>query len=244
MKNFKFKICLSLLVLVILAGCKKDEIGSFNADAAVNFTVLSTQYSFIQNASGAHIQEIPVEIIGNAADKDRKFKVEVVKDSITTAGENQYQIMEGLVKAGEFTGTLSIKLLNSPVLATSTAGLKLKLIDSEDFKAGNLESNTAVVYWTDKILVPSWSYFRYFFTSVASTSAYRIIVQTTGLTTLTATQYSREIGAAGVQALATQFGDYVKQWNIDHPNDKLKHDDGTKAGQEIVPLYYTHSKFD
>ena len=148
------------------------------------------------------------------------------------------------MEAGKFTGKLKIKLIKSPELDQKTVSLKLKIINSNDFKVGNIESSVFTVKWTNQIVLPAWNYFRLFFVSVASNSAYRLIVQTTGLKTLTAQQYSREIGAAGVEALATKFGDYVKQWNKDHPNDKLKHDTGTRAGQEIVPLYYTHSKFD
>jgi hypothetical protein len=243
MKILKSKICLGLLGLVLLAGCKKDEVGSFSADSGVNFIVAKTQYSFVQNASGQVILEGPVRIIGNVSDKDRTFKVEVVRDSITTAPDNQYQILEGVVKAGKFDGTLSVKLLNSPDLIVKTIGIKLKLIDSEDFKAGNKETSTTIIEWTDKILVPSWTRFRFFFTSVASTSAYRLIIQTTGLTSLSPAEFNA-MGQAGAEALATQFGDYVKQWNKDNPNNKLKHDDGTLAGQEIVPLRYTKSKFD
>jgi len=246
----KINFChLSLMVLAILfASCAKKDLQPFSADPAINFVnvdnINTVTYSFMANPSNEYKQEITVKIIGDSASVDRTFEVAVVNDSNTTARPDQYKILGGVVKAGQFTGTLSIQLLKSPELDSTTASLKLRLVDSKDFKAGNIESSEFIVRWTNKVVLPSWSYFRFFFTSVASTAAYRIIVQTTGLTTLTAAQYSREIGAAGVQALATQFGDYVKQWNKDHPNDKLKHDDGVQAGQEIVPLYYTHSKFD
>lgn len=247
MKNVK--IFLSILVILpsIFLSCKKDEIQPFKSNPAVNFNQIdylnSVKYSFLANTSGEYIQEIPVTIMGDSANVDRHFEVTIVNDSNTTAKPGQYEILGGLVKAGQFKGTLSIKLLNSTVLDSTTVSLKLKLTDSKDFNAGNIESTEFIVSWTNQVVVPSWSYFRYFFTSVASTSAYRIIVLTTGLTTFTAKQYGA-LGAAGTQALATKFGDYIKQWNLDHPNDKLKNDDGTKAGEEIVPLNYTHSKYD
>jgi hypothetical protein len=149
----------------------------------------------------------------------------------------------GVVPAGKFTGKLSIRLLNSAALDTKMVSVKLRLIDSKDFKVGNIESSQFTVHWTNQIVLPSWSFYRFYFTTVASNSVYRLILQTTGLASLTSAQHNA-IGAAGVQAMATVFGDYVKQWNKDHPNDKLKHDSGTQLGLEIVPLYYTHSKFD
>jgi hypothetical protein len=248
MRTIQFCSLGILLVTFSFLSCTKQEIPTFDAAAAVNFGKIdnanSVTYSFMANPEDDYIQEIPVVIMGDTANYDRSFEVQVVNDSNTTASPAQYKILGGVVKAGEITGTLSVQLFKSPELDNSTVSLKLKLVNSEDFKAGNVETSDFIIRWTNKVVVPSWSYFRYFFTSVASTAAYRLIVQTTGLTTLTARQYSVDIGAAGVQALATKFGDYVKQWNKDHPNDKLKHDDGTKAGEDIVPLYYTHSKYD
>lgn len=240
-------ICL-MVFSISFFGCKKEELQPYKANPAINFTKVentnSITYSFMTNPANEYIQEIPVRIIGDSSNVDRTFNVEVVSDTNTTATTAQYEILGGFVEAGKFIGKLKVKLLKSPELDQKTVSLKLKLVDSKDFKVGNIESSDFTVKWTNQIVLPAWNYFRLFFVSVASNSAYRLIIQTTGLTTLTATQYSREIGAAGVEALATKFGDFVKQWNKDHPNDKLKHDTGTKAGEEIVPLYYTHSKFD
>jgi hypothetical protein len=233
---------------ITFLGCKKDELQPFKANSAINFAKIenlnSVTYSFMANPTNEYIQEIPVLIMGDSSAVDRTFNVEVVKDSNTTAQPAQYEIIGGLVEAGKFTGKLKIKLLNSKALDTETVSVKVKLVDSKDFKAGNIETSDFTVKWTNQIVLPSWTYFRLFFVSASSNSAYRLIIQVTGLTTLTAAQYSRDIGAAGVEALATKFGDYVKQWNKDNPTNKLKHDTGTQAGQEIVPLYYTHSKFD
>ncbi|WP_285008264.1 DUF4843 domain-containing protein [Pedobacter faecalis] len=245
MKKNQSNISLMLIALAILfQGCKKDEVGGFKANAAVNFASPIAEYSFMTNPENEYIQELEVKIIGNKADHDRTFSAEVVKDESTTASPNQYEILGGVVKAGMFTGKLSVKLKNSPELATKKVAVKLKLVDAGDFKAGNIETSTLVLGWTNQILVPNpWSYFQYFFTTRGSTQAYRIILQTTGLTKFTLTEY-RAVGEAGAIAMGTKFGDYVKQWNLDHPNDKLKHDDGQLAGQEITPLYYTRSKYD
>ncbi len=248
MKKIRF-CCVSILALsLFFASCKKQDLQPFKANSAINFVKVDNQnsitYSFMTNPSNEYTQDITVNIIGDTSNVDRTFEVQVVNDTNTTALPAQYKILGGVVKAGQFTGKLSLRLFNSPELENKTISLKLKLVDSKDLKAGNIESSEFIVKWTNQIVLPSWTYFRLFFSSASSNSVYRIIMQTTGLTTLTAAQYSREIGAAGVEVLATVFGDYVKQWNKDHPNDKLKHDTGTQAGQEIVPLYYTRSKFD
>jgi hypothetical protein len=230
-------------ILMLQASCKKDEISSFSAKSAVNFVSKNVDYSFLGNPEVEYVQQIDVRIIGDAADHDRKFSAVVINDEFTTAKPNQYRIIGGIVKAGEYTGKLSIALIKSDELNSSTVNLKVKLVDSEDFKAGNIETSEFVVGWTNQIVLPLWTYYRIFFSSASSNNVYRIIVQTTGLKTLSRTEYLA-LGQIATETLGTKFGDYVKQWNKDHPNDHLKHDTGTSAGQDIVPLYYSKSKYD
>lgn len=245
----QIKIYLSfLLVLVIFSGCQKEEITSFQAPGAVNFdrmaNLYNVQYSFLTNPANEYLQEIPVQIIGNPVDQDRTFKVEVVRDSLTTATDDQFEIVGGTVKAGEFNGKLTIRLLKSPVLDNSMVSLKLKLVDSEDFKAGNVEAREFVVSWTNKVIVPVWNvYLRLFITPKGSTAAFRLFMQISGLTQFLAKDYVA-LGAAGTEALGTRYGDYIMQWNKDNPDNIMRHDDGPAAGQPIVPVYYTRSKFD
>lgn len=230
-------------MLMLQASCKKDEISSFSANPAVNFTIPSTDYSFLGNPATEHIQEIDVKIMGNAADHDRTFTAVVVNDAATTAKPNQYRVIGGIVKAGQFTGKLSVAVLKSDELNTSKVNVKLRLVDSGDFKAGNIETSEFVLGWTNQVVLPSWTYYRIFFSAASSNKAYQLIVQVTGLKTLTVAEY-RAMGQIAAEAQGTKFGDYVKQWNLDHPNDRLKHDTGTSAGLDIVPLYYTKSKYD
>lgn len=245
MKKAKFILYMAVAGFIFLqVSCKKDEITSFSANSAVNFIGKTVDYSFLGNPENEYIQEVPVEIIGDAADHDREFNVVVVNDESTTAAVDQYQIIGGIIKAGEFKGKLSVKLINSDELNATKVNLKVRLVDSEDFRAGNVETREFIIGWTNLIVLPTpWTYYGAFFSTSSSLNAYRIIVETTGLKTLTAAEY-RALGQVAVETLATKFGDYVKQWNKDHPNDHLKHDSGTRIGQDIVPLYYTHSKFD
>jgi hypothetical protein len=232
-----------LMLLLVTASCKKKDLNTFDAPAAVNFKDLSFEYSFLSNPTNEAIIKAAVRVMGDTAAVDRQFAVEVVKDTNTTAADNQYQVVKSVIRAGKFVDSLEVKVLNAPELSVKKVSLKLRIVNGPDLKAGNVEKSTFKVTWSNQIVVPSWTVFRSYFTSVASTAAYRLIVQTTGLTTLTPAQHG-QLGVPAAQALATRFGDYIKQWNKDHPNDKLKHDDGTQAGQEMVPLYYTHSKYD
>lgn len=242
MKNLKNKFGLLIATMLVLSACKRDEISSFSAAPAINFVGNTTQYSFMTNPTSEYLQNVDVKIIGNASDHDRTFNAVAVKDANTTAPDSQYEILKGMVKAGSYDGKLTVKLKNSADLSTKTIALKLKLIDSDDFKVGNKESSNYSISWTNQILVPTyWTYYNVYF-ATRSTAVYRIILKTTGLVSLTAAEY-RGIGADGSVVLGTKFGDYIKQWNLDHPNDHLKHDDGIKAGTDIIPNYYTKSKY-
>lgn len=239
-----------MISMVIFNACEIDEIMSFQGAPAINFSsvdsydpVYEEEYSFLVNPENEHIHEIPVQIMGDAAADDRKFEVEIINDSLTTATEDQYEILEGIIPAGEFTGTLFIKLFNSPELDEKSVSLHLKIVDSPEFQSGNVESDEFVISWTNKVVVPDWRWYRYFFTRVPSTSAYRAIVESTGLVELTTRDYFA-LGQTGATALGTQFGDYVMEYNLQHPDNPLRHDDGPNEGELIVPLYYTHSKYD
>lgn len=250
--NLKISALYALITLLFITACAKDEIISFEGENGVTFLPESVNrtyektYSFLGNDTGEYIQEIDVQVIGKAAEVDRYFTVTTTTtddDDTIDATDDQYEIVEGIVKANEYEGKLYVKLYNSETLSNSTVSVSLEMSDSDDFTAGVTETSSFTLHWTNKIVVPSWTYYRYFFTSVASTSAYRAIVESTGVTTFDRADYFL-VGTAGATALGTQFGDYVKQWNLDHPDNPLLHDDGTLAGQEIVPRYYTKSKYD
>ena len=234
-------IPLVILLLGFLTSCEQEDIMSFEAEPAVNFTQTTQTYSFLANPEDLKIIEIPVRIMGNAVDYERNFNVEVIEE--TNVPEGSYEIVGGYVEAGEFEGVLEVKVFNAPALENSEASITLELTSSEDFNAGNIGSRQYILNWTDQVVVPAWTYYRYFFTAVPSPAAYRAIVESTGLTQFTLNDY-RALGPVGAQAMGTTFGNYVKQWNLDNPDDPLIHDGGPQEGEPIVPLYYSKSLYD
>lgn len=242
MKYNKIILLAGVLLSFLMSSCEEEDLMGFEADTAVNFIQKEQTYSFLGNNEDTQTIEIPVQIMGNAVDYDRSFNAQVIADSSNAAADS-YEIIGGIVKAGEYAGNLLVEVQNSSELSDSVASIFLELTDSQDFSSGNIESLHYRLNWTDKVVVPAWTYYRYFFTSVPSTAAYRAIVQSTGITSFTISDYLA-LGPIGAQAVATKFGDYVKQWNLDHPNNPLIHDDGPQEGELIVPLYYTKSLYD
>lgn len=241
------KILLGLFALVgvlLTLGCEQEGLTSFDTDfSAINFSADSTSYSFLGNSEDEYVEEVEVMILGTSSDRDRTFNVEVVNDELTTAEESDYEIVGGLVEAGSFSGILRIRLFKSEKLADETVSLHLKLVDSDDFEVGTVEANQFVLKWTDQVIVPAWTFYRFFFTSQPSTAAYRAIVESTGITQFTIQDYLA-VGPAGAEALGRVFGDYVKEHNLQNPDNPLRHDDGPLEGELIEPIYYTQSKYD
>jgi hypothetical protein len=95
MKQYKYKLYIAIMgIMLSLFSCKKDEVGSFTAEPAINFLVTplkplySTEYSFMTNPDAEYLQEVEVVIIGNTQPRDRVLKAVAVKDA-TTAKDSQ-----------------------------------------------------------------------------------------------------------------------------------------------------------
>lgn len=236
MKHIVYTIGLIIMLCVLTWSCEKDEVGSFEAKSAINFVKDSIQYSFIQETADEHIIEIPVAVIGDTTSYDRFFEVTIEEGASTTASSDLYKIMEGKIAAGEFSGNLLVKVKKDPILDDTSVSILITGAKSEDFEVGNVESNRTKLIWTNKVVVPAWTYFRYFFTRYPSTAAYRAFIASTGLTDFTRNDYIYVYGPTGAQALGKAFGDYIRQYEIDN-GEPLLHDDGDHAGEEIIPIY-------
>src|SRR5690606_6476822 len=135
-----------------------------------NFIQKTSSYSFLENPSNEFTVEIPTRISGDTLSRERFFRVKLIQDSLTTAASNQFEIQQGIVGSGAFEGLLQLKVFNSKQLDTTEVSVHLQLTDSEDFRRGNVESMDHVFTWTNKVIVPDWRYYRFFFCSYPSTA--------------------------------------------------------------------------
>lgn len=229
--------------LWVLQGCDQQNVASFGEErvSGVNFATDSTSYSFLGNPEPNVIEEVPVQILGSDSEEDRTFEVEVIEGSLTTAESEDYELLEGTVEAGSIIGTLPVELFNSEKLDESEISLHLRIADGGDFQRGAKEAGETVIYWTNKVIVPDWSYYQYFFCSYPSSEAYRAIVESTGVERFDQSDYL-EVGQDGGQALGRKFGDYVREYNEQNPDNPMTHDDGPQAGEEIEPIFYSQNK--
>jgi hypothetical protein len=227
---------------LLFIGCEKSEPMSFQGKPAVVFDYQTEAnskgtFSFLGKSGDIGEVKVPVIINGFPEDRDRNFDIEVVTDTITDAVASGYKIEQGVVKAGRVKDSLLVKLYKTDELETKVVNLYLRVKDNNEFERGIREKQYYQLSWSNQAIMPTWgTYFRTFFCSVGSTKAYRIFVETTGLTNFVLANF-RIYQQAGAEVLGKKFGDYIRTWNAANPNDILVHDDGTSKGLPITPRY-------
>lgn len=117
-------------------------------------------YSFIEDPMEEWKEyQLPVNIIGLVSETDRVVSVKVVEDK-TTAPQNAYEIMDGVIPAGEREGFIGIKIAKTEELNSLSYQLTLELQPSEDFRCGPKEYLTAVLIWNNILPAPTNSHLK------------------------------------------------------------------------------------
>lgn len=242
--NFKPRVMKKIFyiafLLLLTISCKKSELIKFDNDySAVNFTTTNEEhttfyhFSFTSILDSDHlIAEIPVRITGLISDKERNFNVEVVT---STTGTTNFEIIEGVVPANSYKGTLRVKIKNRTELRTTTDTLALRIIENEFFTMGVNELSIANITWNDQLVKFSqWVLLSMFTTPYYSPNLHRALVAATG------EDNPSDILKIVNKIYAGQLFRYLQQWKEDHNGEPLRHDanDGTVQclGWEITTL--------
>lgn len=242
--NFKPKIMKKIfylsLFLLLTISCQKSDLIEFNDTyTAVNFKPTEKDnsnfyhYSFTTVLDSDHmIVEIPVRIAGIVSDQDRNFDVEVVS---STSGPTTFEVLEGVVPANSYEGTLKVKIINHSELRTNTDTLALKIIQNEFFKEGASEFSIATITWNDQLVKFSkWMFLSMFTTPYYSPNLHRALVAATG------EDDPSDILKIVNKIYSGQLFRYLQQWKEDHNGEPLRHDanDGNIQclGWEITTL--------
>lgn len=245
MRKLLYSLLFLMACLCSFQACQQEEVMYYQGGNAVHFLDTVSNYSFIQNLEAVKdTMVIPVLLVGNPADWDRTFKVEVVEDEYTTATEGQYRILSSEVLAGDTCGYLYVEIMNPEKLdiETKTLNLHLNLLDNDELKAGGwLKYLTMKLTWSSDLVKPySWRSMYYFICKKYSSNVYRAYIEATGLYemyySLTPDPVTGEKWEQNYcYVLGTKFGDWVRNYNATH-DDVYRHDDGDYAGEEIIPI--------
>ncbi|MES1250309.1 MAG: DUF4843 domain-containing protein, partial [Chitinophaga rupis] len=172
------------------AACKKDNIKLYKGDSYIQFSknyVDSSLFSFLALPDKDQaLTPMPVELVGNPVDKDRTYKIQVVKE-LTTASAANYSIPDSFtLKAGHIIDTAWITVKKTPDIAVKPVRLVLQIASSNDLKTGQSDYAVSILYISNVIAKPDWwdedvidSYLGDY-----SDKKYKLFIQVTGLSDL------------------------------------------------------------
>ena len=251
MKNiFLNKIIWLALAAMSFASCQKDEVDLYQQNAGIYFNGRTLTYTFVENIPnfklGADTVNLPLLITGEAVDHDRIVEVvEAVEDTIT-ASKDMYEVLGGVVKAGEYKGFVKVKINYVPAMDDSVYVTKFKLRSSDEFPVTDLNHVVYKLYMTNKMTQPSnWIRLRSTFGEY-SNSWYHFILETTGLSSIPYWSYRGSADPRNpdperwtmtrneLDAYKALVKEALAKYNNAHPGDPMKHQDGEFKGTVIT----------
>lgn len=158
---------MALAGILAIAGCREQETPTFTAKSmlyiqqedfadgeSIDLAHLTKSFASYAGASEMEVS-FKVNLIGHVTGYDRPFEVAVVEEA-TTAKENEYEIEEPVLKAGEITTDLKIKLFKTPRMDEEKVTLTILLVAGKHFNLGYEDQLTAEVIYDNTPLKPEW----------------------------------------------------------------------------------------
>lgn len=158
---------MALAGILAIAGCREQETPTFTAKSmlyiqqedfadgeSIDLAHLTKSFASYAGASEMEVS-FKVNLIGHVTGYDRPFEVAVVEEE-TTAEENEYEIETPVLKAGEITTELKIKLFKTPRMDEEKVTLTILLLAGKHFNLGYEDQLTAQVIYDNTPLKPEW----------------------------------------------------------------------------------------
>lgn len=239
MKNNIVKLVFILAVFIFATSCNKQTVPLFDTSAGIHFVDTMWTYSFTQNPSEQEmVVKISTKLFGKTAPFDRKYKVSVITDDeerISTLPTDSYEILDCFVPADSCISEVPVRVKYLPAMDKEVFVLHLNILPNDEFPNVYFRSKKMRLEVTNKLIQPAnWNgMLRYFFGAKYSDNWWRFILK--------ATNRSDMPYWPGGDPTVWWMDDYEFQANVDlvkteydkynrlHPDDKLKHDDGTEV---------------
>ena len=158
---------MALAGILAIAGCREQETPTFTAKSmlyiqqedfadgeSIDLAHLTKSFASYAGASEMEVS-FKVNLIGHVTGYDRPFEVAVVEEE-TTAEENEYEIEAPVLKAGEISTDLKIKLFKTPRMDEEKVTLTILLLAGKHFNLGYEDQLTAQVTYDNTPLKPEW----------------------------------------------------------------------------------------
>ena len=242
MKQMIIRLMIAALVISLWVSCDQEKTIMYQQEAGVRFLYQSEdEYSFVDNyGETVHLYYISVATTGDSVDYERKVSIAVVENdtnNVNTARSEQYKLLEGLVPAGSFLGEVPVEIHCTPDMSDSTFVVHIKLVPNEDFPLAGFDDRYFKLSVTNPLVKPeNWGNLAFYFGQQFSISWYRFILNVLNVSYIpypSAQEGDEKWSYNQLLANAGKVKAALLQYNREHPNDPLRHEDGDYAGDEV-----------
>lgn len=181
---------------------------------------------------------VPVQLMGNIEDYDRTFKAVAVADSTTAEYPKHYEILDGTMKAGEYTSYLPVVIKRTSDTQNHYVTVYLQLVSTDDLGVGNADALNYKINFGDILMKPAnWPY--YFGTY--SVNKYRFAIDVLGITDWPQATRFQDADVEGyysiaqLQLMAAQLNEAYAEYRLTH--DPIYVDDDA---EEKVEIHYSY----
>lgn len=231
MKNYTL-----FLLLIILAGCSKDNIEEYVNEPAINIQMAgsfssftdSVFYSFVVKNSSIMEETIYITatVMGDSANHDRQVVLEADPRETTAQQGVHYELGSFMIPAHAFSAQLPVIIKRTPDLKDQAVRLTLRTAASPDFRAGTPEYAKVTIVWNDVLSKPAnWDDIWDLIFGDYNKTKHRFINDHTNL----ADKFEDEDYINSVGLLITSYTAVVKealgQYNAEHPGNPLRDED-------------------
>ncbi len=234
--NMKNRFFIVFVVTCFFCSCQEIDIPFYDVkDSCVRFDSSVQTYS-IKGMTEEFIDlKVPIGMIGPICDYDRMVAVQVVDSSANTAvPEVDFQVKEAIVKAGNTSGYMVLRVKNLPE-SVSSLNVVLKITPNEYFKQTFSNLNSSNIFWTADYSRPSietvWKSWFYFFSPTYSKAYHKLLVEYFGTDLEKMSYESRALrdpdliykNMAWWYSASRDFYQMVKEHDAEHPDAPYMH---------------------
>ena len=153
-------IIISIFLTIFLASCEKVQIGRYDLDRYVYFTMTEEQDTVLAFSQyvGAESYDLyfEVNLMGRLLTTPLAFRLAVV-DTLTTASPEQYDFdTQPLFGANQDKDTIKVTLKKTPVLKEREDTLTIAVVANENFNPGFVGRRYIKICFNDKDAAPLW----------------------------------------------------------------------------------------
>jgi hypothetical protein len=222
---------IAVVSVFLFAGCQND--GFYYQDEARariegpyewSLGTDSLDYSFALYPSSVKEADMNMTlfVMGKTSDNERIAKIEAVTDETTALASHYSLPTEIPIPAGSYSVPFKIVLKRTVDLETKNVRLKIRIIDSDDFKTGVTEQNSFVLKWSDMLAKPkNWDELTEFF-GVFSLTKYRFIIDNLGIAEFSITTMTW----GQLNNYKIVMKNALNAYNEAHPGNPLKDENG------------------